>query len=80
MGNSEQPWSGLFAVIALHLEDPQFSNQHRDALMNPDIREPVVSLTRQTLTDFLHRYPDEARAILEHIRDPQVVDRKTGQA
>jgi DNA gyrase subunit B len=70
---------GLYSVIAVLLDDPQFGGSLRDHLNNPEVIQPVGRLTRQALARFFSEHPDEAAAILAHIRDPQLVDRKTGE-
>jgi DNA gyrase subunit B len=76
--NGEVIRLGLFAVVAVRLEDPMFSGALRGTLNNVQVEWPMRSLTSEVFDSFFRDHPDEADAIVEHLRDSLLVDPKTG--
>ena len=56
---------GLTAVISVKIREPQFEGQTKGKLGNPEARTAVESVVGETLTDFLERNPNDAKAIIE---------------
>jgi DNA gyrase subunit B len=81
-GSSVEPGevsrAGLVAVVAVQLQEPYWNNAMKVRLNNVDIETPIARLTREALEAFLHDHPDEAEAILAHLRDPRPADPKSG--
>jgi len=56
---------GLTGVISVKIKDPQFEGQTKAKLGNPEAKVAVEAVVSETLTDFLERNPNDARAIIE---------------
>jgi len=56
---------GLTAVVSIKLKEPQFEGQTKTKLGNPEAKVVVEQVVGETLTDFLERNPQDARAIIE---------------
>ena len=57
---------GLTGVVSVKLKDPQFEGQTKARLGNPEARVAVEAVISEGLSDFLERYPQDARAIIEN--------------
>lgn len=57
---------GLTGVISVKLKEPQFEGQTKAKLGNPEARVAVEGVVAETLSDFLERNPNDARAIIEN--------------
>ncbi len=56
---------GLTAVISIKLREPQFEGQTKARLGNPPARTAVETVIAETLKEFLEKYSNEARVIIE---------------
>lgn len=56
---------GLMAVISVKLREPQFEGQTKAKLGNPEARSAVDSVFGDKFGEFLEKYPQDARKILE---------------
>ena len=56
---------GLTAVISVKVPNPQFEGQTKTKLGNSEVKGIVESLFAEELTDFLERYPDVGKLIVE---------------
>jgi len=56
---------GLIAAVSIKLREPQFEGQTKARLGNPEARTAVESAVSETLKEFLERYGNDARKILE---------------
>ncbi|MFH1509613.1 MAG: toprim domain-containing protein, partial [Candidatus Nealsonbacteria bacterium] len=56
---------GFTGVISVKIREPQFEGQTKAKLGNPEVKPAVEFVVADTLTDFLERNPQDARAILE---------------
>jgi len=56
---------GLTGVISVKIKEPQFEGQTKAKLGNPEAKVAVEAVVSETLTDFLERNPNDARAIIE---------------
>ena len=61
--SSDDIREGLFAVINMFMEDPQFQGQTKDKLNNPSARSLVNSALRIELEQFLNSHPTTSEAI-----------------
>jgi len=63
--NGEDIREGLTAVAAVKIKEPQFEGQTKAKLGNPEAKSAVEVVVSETLTDFLERNPQDARAVIE---------------
>lgn len=64
--SGEDVKEGLTAVVNIKIQDPQFEGQTKRKLGNPEAKVAVEAVLGETLTDFLERNPQDARAILDN--------------
>lgn len=64
--SGEDVKEGLTAVVNIKIHDPQFEGQTKRKLGNPEAKVAVETVLGETLTDFLERNPQDAKAILEN--------------
>jgi DNA gyrase subunit B len=64
--SGEDVKEGLTAVVNIKIQDPQFEGQTKRKLGNPEAKVAVETVLGETLTDFLERNPQDARAILDN--------------
>ena len=57
---------GLTAVVSVKIRNPQFEGQTKAKLGNPEAKGAVEDAVMESLTDYLERYPTDARAIIEN--------------
>ncbi len=57
---------GFTGVISVKIKEPQFEGQTKAKLGNPEARLAVESVVSEGLCDFLERYPQDARVIIEN--------------
>ena len=58
---------GLTVVVSVKLRDPQFEGQTKAKLGNTEARTAVEGILNAELPDWLDRFPNDARAILEKV-------------
>lgn len=63
--SGEDVREGLTGVVSVKIKEPQFEGQTKAKLGNPEAKVAVEQMISETLTDFLERNPDDARAIIE---------------
>jgi DNA gyrase subunit B len=56
---------GLTGVVSVKIKEPQFEGQTKAKLGNPEAKSAVEAVISETLTDFLERNPQDARAVIE---------------
>ncbi len=56
---------GLTAVVSIKIRDPQFEGQTKAKLGNSEAKAIVEQIVAQTLSEFLERHPQDAKAIIE---------------
>ncbi|MBI2574016.1 MAG: hypothetical protein HYV78_01320 [Candidatus Wildermuthbacteria bacterium] len=56
---------GLTAVVSVKIKEPQFEGQTKSKLGTPEAKNAVETVVAETLTDFLERNPQDAKAIIE---------------
>jgi DNA gyrase subunit B len=54
---------GLTAIISVKLADPQFNNQTKEKLLNPEVESLVTRMISSQLGAWLEEHPSEARQI-----------------
>ena len=57
---------GLTAVVSVKIRTPQFEGQTKAKLGNPEAKNAVEAAVSEALADYLERYPQDARAIVEN--------------
>ncbi len=57
--------AGLTAIVSVKLREPQFEGQTKARLGNPEARVAVEAVVGEFLKEFLERYPQEGKRILE---------------
>jgi len=56
---------GFTGVISVKMREPQFEGQTKAKLGNPEAKTAVEAMVSETLSDFLERNPQDARAVIE---------------
>ncbi|KUK49827.1 MAG: DNA gyrase subunit B [Parcubacteria bacterium 33_209] len=56
---------GLTAVVSVKIRDPQFEGQTKGKLGNTEARTAVEAVVSEVLQDYLERYPQDTKAIIE---------------
>ena len=56
---------GLTAIVSIKIKEPQFEGQTKAKLGNSEAKMAVEGVVSETLSDFLERNPQDARAIIE---------------
>jgi len=54
---------GLIAIVSVKLPDPQFNNQPKEKLLNPEIEGFVSSALQEALNNWLEEHPAEAKKL-----------------
>lgn len=54
---------GLIAIVSVKLPDPQFNNQPKEKLLNPEIEGFVSSSLQEALNNWLEEHPSEAKRL-----------------
>jgi len=57
---------GLTAVVSVKIRTPQFEGQTKAKLGNPEAKNAVESAISEGLSDYLERFPQDAKAIIEN--------------
>ena len=65
--SSDDIREGLFAVINMFMQDPQFQGQTKEKLNNPNARSLVMSAVRTELEQFLNTHPTSSEAICDRV-------------
>lgn len=56
---------GLTAVVSVKIKEPQFEGQTKSKLGNPEARTATETVVAEALTDYLEKYPQDAKIIVE---------------
>ena len=54
---------GLIAVVSVKLPDPQFNNQPKERLLNPEVEGFVSGAVQEALNNWLEEHPAEAKKL-----------------
>jgi len=57
---------GLTAVVSVKIRTPQFEGQTKAKLGNPEAKNAVEAAVAEGLSDYLERYPSDAKSIIEN--------------
>ncbi|MBU3935033.1 DNA topoisomerase (ATP-hydrolyzing) subunit B [Patescibacteria group bacterium] len=57
---------GLISVVSVKVKNPQFEGQTKAKLGNPEAKNAVESAVTEALSDYLERYPSDAKGIIEN--------------
>ena len=57
---------GLTAVVSVKIRTPQFEGQTKAKLGNPEAKNAVEVAVAEGLSDYLERYPSDAKSIIEN--------------
>ncbi len=57
---------GLTAVVSVKIKTPQFEGQTKAKLGNPEAKNAVEAAVGEGLSDYLERYPSDAKSIIEN--------------
>ena len=64
--SGEDVREGLTAVVSVKIRNPQFEGQTKAKLGNPEAKGAVEDAVAEALADYLERYPNDAKAIIEN--------------
>jgi DNA gyrase subunit B len=56
---------GLTAVVSVKIREPQFEGQTKSKLGNPEARTATEAVVSESLQDYLERYPQDTKIIIE---------------
>jgi len=56
---------GLTAVVSVKIREPQFEGQTKSKLGNPEVRPVVEAIVGDGLADYLEKYPQDMKIIIE---------------
>ncbi|MEK7080485.1 MAG: DNA topoisomerase (ATP-hydrolyzing) subunit B [Patescibacteria group bacterium] len=57
---------GLTAIVSVKIKTPQFEGQTKAKLGNPEAKNAVEVAVAEGLSDYLERYPSDAKSIIEN--------------
>jgi DNA gyrase subunit B len=57
---------GIIAVVSVRIKDPQFEGQTKAKLGNPEAKTAVDQVVSQALENYLDKYPQDAKTIIEN--------------
>jgi len=57
---------GIVAVVSVKLKEPQFEGQTKAKLGNPEAKIAVEAILSEGLSNFLEKYPQDAKSIIEN--------------
>ncbi len=64
--SGEDVREGLTSIVSVKIRNPQFEGQTKAKLGNPEAKNAVESAITESLSDYLERYPSDARGIIEN--------------
>jgi len=56
---------GLTAIVSVKIKEPQFEGQTKSKLGNPEARTATETVVAEALTDYLEKFPQDAKIIVE---------------
>ena len=63
--NGDDLREGMTAVISIRLTEPQFNNQTKEKLLNPEVEKFVSNVVSKQLASWLEEHPAEAKTICQ---------------
>jgi DNA gyrase subunit B len=65
--NAEDTRGGLVVILSLKIPEPQFEGQTKAKLGNPEAKSIVEEVISQKLEEYLHKNPNNAKAIINRV-------------
>jgi DNA gyrase subunit B len=65
--NAEDVRGGLVVIFSLRIPEPQFEGQTKAKLGNPEVKNLVDEALSRSLEEYLHKNPNNAKAILNRV-------------
>jgi DNA gyrase subunit B len=65
--NAEDVRGGLVVIFSLRIPEPQFEGQTKAKLGNPEVKSLVDETLSKSLEEYLHKNPNNAKAILNRV-------------
>jgi DNA gyrase subunit B len=65
--NAEDIRGGLVVIFSLRIPEPQFEGQTKAKLGNPEVKSLVDEALSKSLEEYLHKNPNNAKAILNRV-------------
>jgi DNA gyrase subunit B len=65
--NAEDVRGGLVVIFSLRIPEPQFEGQTKAKLGNPEVKNLVEDVLSKNLEEYLHKNPNNAKAILNRV-------------
>jgi DNA gyrase subunit B len=65
--NAEDVRGGLVVIFSLRIPEPQFEGQTKAKLGNPEVKNLVDEALSKNLEEYLHKNPNNAKAILNRV-------------
>jgi len=65
--NAEDVRGGLVVIFSLRIPEPQFEGQTKAKLGNPEVKNLVDEALSRNLEEYLHKNPNDAKAILNRV-------------
>jgi DNA gyrase subunit B len=65
--NAEDVRGGLVVIFSLKIPEPQFEGQTKAKLGNPEVKNLVDEALSKSLEEYLHKNPNNAKAILNRV-------------
>jgi DNA gyrase subunit B len=65
--NAEDVRGGLVVIFSLRIPEPQFEGQTKAKLGNPEVKNLVEDALSKNLEEYLHKNPNNAKAILNRV-------------
>jgi DNA gyrase subunit B len=65
--NAEDVRGGLVVIFSLRIPEPQFEGQTKAKLGNPEVKNLVDEALSRNLEEYLHKNPNNAKAILNRV-------------
>ncbi len=65
--NAEDVRGGLVVIFSLRIPEPQFEGQTKAKLGNPEVKNLVDEALSKSLEEYLHKNPNNAKAILNRV-------------
>jgi DNA gyrase subunit B len=65
--NAEDIRGGLVVIFSLRIPEPQFEGQTKAKLGNPEVKNLVDETLSKSLEEYLHKNPNNAKAILNRV-------------
>lgn len=59
--------AGLFGVVAVRMNDPQFESQTKNKLTSTDCRSAIVSEVKSAVVDYLYKHKEQCAAIFDKV-------------